>query len=68
MNRTVGRTTLSSVSMFTRRFLGSGTHLLHALAGDLVGRVRSGDTVDLSQHILVLPTSRARRRTVILDR
>lgn len=69
MNRTVGRTTLSSVSMFTRRFLGSGTHLLHALAGDLVGRVRSGDTVDLSQHILVLPTSRARRRfeTLLLE-
>ena len=69
MSRLDGCNTLSSVSMFKRRFLGSGTHLLHALAGDLVGRSRSGDTVDLSQHIVVLPTSRARRRfeTLLLE-
>ena len=46
--------------MVTRRFLGSGTHLLPMLAGELVAS--SGGDVDLQRHIVVLPTGRARRQ------
>jgi len=47
--------------MIERRFLGSGTHLLHALAKDIVDRQRAGGVVDLSRTLVMLPTSRALR-------
>lgn len=47
--------------MVERHFLGSGTHLLPALADWLIDRFGSGDVVDLSSHVMVLPTARARR-------
>ena len=51
--------------MIERRFLGAGTHLLHALADELV--VQSvGEEIDLSGHLVVLPTSRARWRLELL--
>ena len=57
------------MAMIERRFLGAGTHLLHALADELV--VQSvGEELDLSGHLVVLPTSRARWRleSLLLDR
>ncbi len=47
--------------MIERRFLGSNTHLLHALAKDLADRHRAGGVVDLSRTVVMLPTSRAPR-------
>lgn len=47
--------------MLERHFLGSGTHLLPALAGWLIDQCDSEDVLDLSRHVLVLPTGRARR-------
>lgn len=47
--------------MIDRRFLGSGTHLLPALAALFIDEHGSEDVVDLSGHVLVLPTGRARR-------
>lgn len=58
------------VAMIERRFLGAGTHLLHALAGELVAQGGGGEEIDLSAHLVVLPTSRARWRleSLLLDR
>ena len=47
--------------MVERHFLGSGTHLLPALAAWFIDQHGSDDVVDLSRHVLVLPTGRARR-------
>ena len=47
--------------MLERHFLGSGTHLLPTLAAWMIEQSDSKDLVDLSRHVLVLPTGRARR-------
>ena len=47
--------------MLERHFLGSGTHLLPALAAWLIEQNGTADVLDLSRHVLVLPTGRARR-------
>ena len=47
--------------MIDRRFLGSGRHLVHALAEDLADRCRTDGVVDLSRTVVMLPTSRSLR-------
>ncbi len=56
--------------MIKRCFLGSGTHLLHAVADHLIAQARVGEEVNLAGHLVVLPTARARRRleSLLLDR
>ena len=56
--------------MIKRCFLGSDTHLLHAVADHLITHARVGDEVNLAGHLVVLPTARARRRleSLLLDR
>lgn len=58
------------MAMIERRFLGAGTHVLHALVDALVEQAGSGEEIDLSGHLVVLPTSRGRWRleSLLLDR
>ena len=52
--------------MLDRVFLGSGTHLLPAIADWVLDQHAEGEGVDASGHLLVLPTGRARRRLEML--
>ena len=54
--------------MIRRQFLGSGTQLLPALADEIVAS--AGSDLDLQGNMVVLPTSRARRKfeRLLLDR